>query len=45
MLFRSNWEKFTLSKKEGGMSFRDLKAFNLAMLAKKGGGCYMILIL
>ena len=30
------WEKLTRSKKDGRMGFRDLRAFNLAMLAKQG---------
>ena len=29
-----SWDKLTASKKEEGMGFRDLRAFNLAMLAK-----------
>ena len=31
-----SWDKLSISKKEGGMEFRDFRAFNLAMLAKQG---------
>jgi len=31
-----NWEKLSAPKIHGGMSFKDLSAFNLAMLGKQG---------
>lgn len=29
------WEKMTETKEEGNLGFRDLKAFNLALLGKQ----------
>lgn len=31
-----SWEKLCLTKKEGGLGFKYLHAYNLAMLAKQG---------
>lgn len=31
-----SWKALSQSKKEGGMSFPDIRCFNLAMLAKQG---------
>jgi hypothetical protein len=32
-----SWEKVTRSKLEGGLGFRDIHVFNMAMLANKAG--------
>ncbi|XP_062028333.1 uncharacterized protein LOC133744209 [Rosa rugosa] len=34
-----SWDKLCLTKKEGGMGFKNLYAYNLAMLAKQGWRC------
>jgi len=31
-----SWEKLSIHKSHGGMGFKDLSAFNLAMLGKQG---------
>lgn len=31
-----NWERMYVSKKDGGLGFRNLQAFNLAFLGKEG---------
>lgn len=31
-----SWDKFFLTKQEGGMGFKNIYAYNLAMLAKQG---------
>jgi hypothetical protein len=31
-----SWEKLSIHKTQGGLGFKDLSAFNLAMLGKQG---------
>ena len=31
-----SWDKICVPKREGGLDFRNLKAFNLALLVKQG---------
>jgi len=40
-----NWEKLTMKKEFGGMGFRHLNGFNLAMLGKQAGNFPQILML
>ncbi|KAL4629020.1 hypothetical protein ACB092_05G279000 [Castanea dentata] len=35
-IHRRSWDKLTAAKKEDGIGFRDLRTFNLTMLAKQG---------
>lgn len=35
------WEKLTVRKEDGGLNFRNLLGFNLAMLGNKGGNLFL----